>query len=113
MHEYSIAKGIVKVVLSTMDGRNEKVKRIWVKAGIAKAIMPDALLFSFDVLKKDYDSIENAELCLDIVPISGHCNICGQDFKVEKVIGVCPNCGSADVDWSGGNELFIEKIEIL
>ncbi|MCD6594323.1 hydrogenase maturation nickel metallochaperone HypA [bacterium] len=113
MHEYSIAKGIVKVVMSTIAGREEKVKKIWIKSGIAKAIMPDALFFSFDVLKKQHNQLADTELCLDIVPISGHCNECGQDFEISKIIAICPNCGSSDVEWTGGNELFIEKIEII
>ena len=112
MHEYSIAQGIVRVVLSAIDGRQENVKKIWVKAGIAKAVMPEALHFSFDVLKREHTQLEDAELCIEIIPLSGLCRKCGKEFELDRVLGICPHCGGFDVQWTSGTELFVEKIEI-
>ncbi|RKZ33688.1 hypothetical protein DRQ33_03730 [bacterium] len=112
MHEYAIAKGIVNVVLSTMEGRDSRVTKVWVKAGVARAIVPEALDFSFDVIKKKHNNMRDSELKLTIVPIQGICNRCGEKFTIEEVIGICPKCNSSNINFSTGNELFVEKIEV-
>jgi len=113
MHEFSIASGIIAAVIPEARKRNARVSKIWVKAGVLRAIMPDALIFSFDVLKKEHNSLDSSEILLEIVPLTGKCRSCQREFEINDIIGICPDCGSADVAWSSGNELYVEKIEIL
>jgi len=113
MHEYSIATGIVNSVLPIAEERDVEVKKVFVVAGVLRAIMPDALKFSFDAIKRRHPLLTNAELCLKTVLLHGECADCGKGFDLERPMGVCPYCGSSDVEWSGGNELFVEKIEIF
>ena len=113
MHEYAIAKGIVDVVLASLDGRDCRVGKVWVKAGVLKAIVEDALRFSFDVLKKQDKRLAGAQLIYQVIMLKGRCNNCGAEFEVDRIMGVCPKCGSANVDWLAGDELFVEKIEVL
>ncbi len=112
MHEFAIANGIVNIVLSAHEGHSNKVKKIWVKAGIIRAILPDALYFSFDAIKKNNPAIEDAELCIEILSLSGKCSDCGEEFQIDRIYSLCPKCFSANVSWTGGNELFVEKIEL-
>jgi len=112
MHEYSMAIGIVNTVLNAVCERSENVEKIWVSVGILRAVVPEALEFSFDALKKKHPQLADAELIITKKPITGFCEQCKKELKIEQVIGVCPDCGNADVKWTGGNELFVEKIEI-
>ncbi len=112
MHEYSIAVGIVNTVVPIAEERQASVEKVFVVAGVLRAVMPDALKFSFDVLKQKHSLLADAELCLNIIPLGGKCNKCGETFELDRPLGLCPQCGSSNVEWSGGNELFVEKIEI-
>ena len=112
MHEYAIAKGIVDVVLATLGNRECVVKKVWVKAGVTKAIVEDALRFSFDVLKKQDKRLAGAELMYQVILLRGRCRNCRAEFEIDRISGLCPVCGSADVEWLAGDELFVEKIEI-
>lgn len=112
MHEYSIGRGIISVVLSAIDGHRQKVKRVYVKAGVMRAIVPSVLLFVFDTLKKQFETLSDAQLVYEILPLAGTCCLCGREISVFQIIGVCPNCGSSDVKWVSGNELFVEKVEV-
>ncbi len=112
MHEYSIAAGIVNAVLPVARERGMSVRRIWVKAGVLKAIVPEALEFCFDALKRRHSLLRGAELVLEVVPITGKCRRCGAEIELSRVLGVCPSCGSTDVEWKSGGELYVEKVEL-
>ncbi len=112
MHEYAIARGIVDIVLASLGDRDCVVKKVWVKAGVLRAIVEDALKFSFDAIKKRDKRLAEAELVYQVILLRGKCRDCGADFELEKISGLCPVCGGANVDWLTGDELFVEKIEI-
>lgn len=113
MHEYSIVRGIISVVLSATDGRKQKVNKVYVKAGVMRAIVPSALEFVFDTLKKKFPSLIDAQLVYDVLPLKGNCDSCGKAVSSFQIIRGCPICGNADIEWSNGNELFVEKVELM
>jgi hydrogenase nickel incorporation protein HypA/HybF len=69
------------------------------------------LSFCFSIVAKD-SIASGAYLNVEEVPVSGHCNDCSADFKVEEYNYLCPKCGSAKVQVTGGTELRIKDIEI-
>jgi hydrogenase nickel incorporation protein HypA/HybF len=112
MHEMGIAQNILDIALNAANQEGAtKVSRINLLAGELRGIVPMQLSFCFSIVAKD-SIASGAYLNVEEVPISGHCNDCSADFKVEEYNYLCPKCGSAKVQVTGGTELRIKDIEI-
>ncbi len=114
MHELSIAQNIVQIVkdnLAGLNGNNLQVEKIQLKVGRLRAVIPDNLLFSFEVLSRG-SAVEGAYLEIIEIPIRCRCGDCGARFGVDEPYFYCPQCGSGRVDILEGKELFIESIEV-
>jgi hydrogenase nickel incorporation protein HypA/HybF len=111
MHEFSIASNIVDVVNKTaQDNGISRVTRVKLKVGQLQLIMPDSLLFSFNICTKGTVS-EGAVLDIEEVTAKGECAGCGAEFSVGNYQFICPSCGSPDINVVSGEELFIESLE--
>lgn len=114
MHELSIAQNIIFIVedkLTSLNDKNLRAEKIRVKIGKLRAVIPDNLQFSFEVLSRG-SIVEGASLEFVEVPIRCCCGECGTRFKVDDPCFYCPECGSGRVDILEGKELFIESIEV-
>ncbi len=113
MHEVSIALSLIEVVSDQcLKGGYRSVDAVNVKIGRASGIMPDALLFAFDVVKADTIA-RNAALNIEEVPVSGRCRECGSGFTVEEEYVVnCPVCHGVAFDITTGRELDIVDMDV-
>lgn len=112
MHELSIANSILNIVLNEKTTKNlSDIKAIGLRIGALSGILPDALEFSFDAIKKE-TPLENTVLEISEIPISGICKSCNQKFSVSDYIFECPKCNSSSIDVDKGQEMDIEYIEI-
>ena len=112
MHELSIAQSIIDIVTQESENRNlDRIKAIGVKIGALSGILPDALEFGFDALKKDTD-LTDTILEIEEIPVSGNCKDCMKSFEVKDLIFTCPNCGSGSIELEKGQELDLAYLEI-
>lgn len=112
MHELSIADSIMKIVLNEVAVKKlPPVKAIGLRIGALSGILPDALEFGFDALKKE-TILENTILEIEEVPVKGKCNICHNNFEVANLTFACPKCGSVSINMEHGQELDIAYLEI-
>jgi hydrogenase nickel incorporation protein HypA/HybF len=113
MHEVSIALDLLRIVSEQCrKGGFERIDSINLKIGRASGIMPDALLFAFDVVKEGSPA-GGAKLNIEEVPVSGHCKDCGKNFIVEEnYVLNCPFCGGTEFVVTGGRELDIIDMEV-
>ena len=113
MHEASIAISLIETVsdLCQQEGYNS-IESVRLKVGRAAGILPDALLFAFDVAKSD--TIANkAELIIEYIPLGGFCYDCGSQFDSEdRYIYACPACKSSAIKITRGDELQIIDMEV-
>jgi len=86
------------------------VRRITIKVGAMRQVIPEAMLFAFEVASKD-SFLEGAELELVETPIMARCRRCGFQWGGEEGL-VCPDCGSANVGLLSGMELEIDSVEV-
>lgn len=112
MHEMGIAQNIldIAVVAAQKEGAS-RITRIDLIAGELRGIEPMQLTFCFDIVAKD-TLAGGAYLNIETVPVRGHCNDCQADFQIEDYVYVCPKCGSAKIEVTGGTELRLKDIEI-
>jgi hydrogenase nickel incorporation protein HypA/HybF len=113
MHEASIAISLIETVsdLCQQEGYNS-IESVRLKVGRAAGILPDALLFAFDVAKSD-TLANKAELIIEYVPLGGFCSDCGSQFdSEERYIYACPACKSSAIKITRGDELQIIDMEV-
>ncbi len=113
MHEASIAISLIETVsdLCQQEGYNS-IESVRLKVGRAAGILPDALLFAFDVAKSD-TLANKAELIIEYVPLGGVCCDCGSHFdSEERYIFACPACKSSAIKITRGDELQIIDMEV-
>jgi len=113
MHEASIAISLLETVsgLCQQEGYNS-IESVRLKVGRAAGILPDALLFAFDVAKADTIA-KKAELIIEYVPLGGYCCACGSEFESEeRYIYACPACKSTRIKITRGDELQIIDMEV-
>jgi len=113
MHELSIAKGMMANLRPWLDDQpgDFRVGKITVKAGPFRAVVPDALVFAWEVVRNEHPKTVDSFVEVDPSFIEAKCRDCGHLWNAERAVFACPKCGSGEIEFGGGNELFIENIE--
>jgi len=108
MHEMGITRNIVSIVAA--HAKTQKVRRVKLEVGKLSAVMPDALLFCFDVVAKG-TVLEGAKL--EIVEVVGQalCRDCGEQVELHEIVTACV-CGSRNLKRISGDELNIKEMEL-
>jgi hydrogenase nickel incorporation protein HypA/HybF len=108
MHELGIAMDVLDAATQRAEGA--RIKRITLEIGALAAVLPDALLFCFD-LAAEGTSAEGATLEVRQVPGRAQCRACQGMVELQRPFGVCA-CGCSDLTWMSGNELRIVRLEV-
>ena len=109
MHELSIAEAVVAIASEHAAGR--RVTTVAVKIGHLRQVVPSALEFAFELVAEG-TPIEGAELAIEHVPASARGRRCGSEGRLGGFPAACPRCGGVDVEVVGGQELFVESLEL-
>jgi hydrogenase nickel incorporation protein HypA/HybF len=108
MHELSLTQSVVDAVCERAAGRT--VHKVTVQVGALTAVVPEAMLFCFDLVT-DGTVAAGAALEIRRGSAAAHCRGCGASFVPPDLILLCP-CGSADVEVTAGRELQIVSMEV-
>ena len=108
MHELGITQEVVEIVRRRAQGR--RVRRVRLEIGRLTAVLPDAVQFCFD-LCCDGTEVADAKLEIVEIPARARCRSCSTETVRDGPFGLCP-CGSCDLEWLTGDELWVCEIEI-
>ncbi|MER8465847.1 hydrogenase maturation nickel metallochaperone HypA [Mesorhizobium sp. M1396] len=108
MHELGITRNIVSIVEEAAKGR--RVKRVTLDIGQFSGVMPDAVLFCFDIVAKG-TLLDGARLDIQKIAGRARCRTCGESFEPATLYQACA-CGSRAIDRLAGEELKIREMEI-
>jgi hydrogenase nickel incorporation protein HypA/HybF len=108
MHELSIAESIVETVLSRTQ--KQRVRLVRVRIGTLTAVLPDALMFCFQ-LATSGTPLDGAILEIEPRVARARCRDCDQVFVLPDMFLLC-TCGSADLDVLAGRELQVASVEV-
>ncbi|WP_433256982.1 hydrogenase maturation nickel metallochaperone HypA [Streptosporangium sp. CA-135522] len=109
MHEFGIAEAILDAVERRADGR--RVRRAKVHAGALLRVTEPAINQAF-ALVAEGSLAEGARVDLVIVPVRLICRSCGQTATSVDPFATCFECGGADIDTEGGDDLVLESIQL-
>lgn len=107
MHELSITRNIVAIVVEAANGR--RVRRVTVEIGTLSGVMADAVRFCFDLVAEG-TVVQGA--ALEIVEPAGRarCCACAGEFDIATLWTGCA-CGSRDLVHLHGEELTVKSFE--
>jgi hydrogenase nickel incorporation protein HypA/HybF len=109
MHELSIAQAICDTVVDRAGGR--PVRRVDVRIGHLRQVVPDSLLFAWEMLTEGSD-LAGSELVVEHVPAVVRCRVCGADTTLDWPVLACAACESLDVELRSGEELQLVSIDV-
>lgn len=112
MHELSVAEEIINIANQYIPTDNSsEVISVKVEIGKLSNILSDSLEFCFDALIGD-TQLKGARLIITEMPVTIHCEDCGNTTEIDNVLFQCTNCESTRVKLLSGNELKVTEIEI-
>lgn len=109
MHEVGLCEGIVSAVVERAGER--QVTRVRIRAGVQQRVVHESLEHAFREVA-DGTVAEDAEVELEVVPVTLTCAACGSVQESDDAYAACPACGSVDVETAGGDELTLVSISL-
>lgn len=113
MHEMALAEGVISVIENAARTQGfKRVKTVWLEIGRLAAVEPDALRFSFDVVKRGTIAAEAGIEFVD-VPGQAWCMKCGDTVAIDARGAACPACGSYQLQVAGGEDMRVKELEVV
>lgn len=112
VHEMSIAESVLQIIedKAQTDGY-ASVKTVWLEIGQLAGVETESLRFCFDVVTRD-SIASNARLEIIEIAGQGWCLECGRTVDVTARFEPCPNCGSFQIETTGGDEMRVKELEV-
>jgi len=112
MHEMSLCEGVLQVLETEAKKQSfSKVKTVWLEIGNLSSVEPEAMLFSFDVVSRN-TLADGAKLNIINIPGNAWCMQCARKVLVKQRYDECPECGSYQLQVTGGDEMRIKELEV-
>jgi hydrogenase nickel incorporation protein HypA/HybF len=112
MHEMALTESIVEIAVEAAKREGaRKVTRVFVEVGALSCVEPEALRFCFAAVSAG-TLAEGAAIEIARVPGAGWCPDCAKTAPLAERFGVCPDCGSARIRMTAGDELRVREMEI-
>lgn len=112
MHEMAICESVIQIIEDRVAvDKFRKVKRVSLEVGQFSGVELEALRFGFDVVTRG-TCAENADL--EVIETKAHawCMPCAKSVAVKERFDACPDCGSYQLQISGGEDLRIKELEV-
>jgi len=112
MHEMSLCESIVQILENNAKSQGfAKVKTVWLEIGGLSGVEPEAMRFSFDAVTRG-TLADRARLEIIEVPGQAWCLQCARTVAVKQRFDACPDCGSYQLQVTGGEEMRIKELEV-
>lgn len=112
MHEMALAESVREIVDQAARSQGaRRVARVRLEIGALAQVEVEAMRFAFDVVKRGSLADQAA---LDIVHTAGTawCMPCAQPVQIAQRGEPCPQCGSWQLQVTGGDRMRVLDLEI-
>ena len=112
MHEMSLAEGVLQVIeTAARQQQFSKVMAVWLEVGQLAGVEAEAMRFCFDAVTRG-SVADGARLEIIATPGAGWCMDCASTVALSELYGACPQCGTHQVQLTGGTELRVKELEV-
>ena len=106
----SIAESVLGIVAeAARRGGLARVNTVRLEIGALAAVETASLRFCFDSVTRG-SLAEGAELVIDELPGAAWCFGCNESVAVASRADLCPGCGGARLQVTGGTEMRVKDI---
>jgi len=109
VHELSLCDAILGTTIERAQGR--AVTQVTVRIGHLRQVVPDALVFGWEVVTESTD-LKGCELLVEQVPARVRCEDCLEQTTLDMPILACGSCGSFAVKLLSGEEFLIVSMQV-
>lgn len=112
MHELAVTESVLEIACKHAEkAQAKKVTDIYMVIGTLSSIVDDSVSFYWDVISKG-TLCEGATLHFKRIPAELICLECNTSYTLDTDLTPCPNCHSARVRVTAGDEFNLDSIEI-
>ncbi|MES9994070.1 MAG: hydrogenase maturation nickel metallochaperone HypA [Candidatus Thiodiazotropha sp.] len=112
MHEMSLCEGVLRLLEEHAVSQGfQRVKRVWLEIGALSGVEPEAMRFSFDAVMKE-SLADGAQLEIIDLPGEAWCMQCSKPVQLAARYQACPECGSYQLQVTGGDEMRVKELEV-
>jgi hydrogenase nickel incorporation protein HypA/HybF len=112
MHEMSLAEGVMAVVQEAARAHHPcTVRTVRLEIGALAAVECEALRFAFEAVKRG-SVAEQAQLDIVHLPGTAWCMQCSRSVTIAVRGDACPECGSWQLQVTGGGEMRVRELEL-
>jgi hydrogenase nickel incorporation protein HypA/HybF len=113
MHELPVTESIVRIAVEEAERhRVKKVNEIKLMVGELSGLVPECIQYYFDIISKG-TRVEGAKIRINKIPITMKCQDCGFSGSTDEFVNnECPKCLSKVMKMVGGNEFYIDSMEV-
>lgn len=109
VHELALTQSVVDVITERLGPA--RVSAVHLEVGRLSGVLPDAMRFCFGLVTEG-TTLAGARLDISEPCGRARCRDCGAEFDVDDPLVLC-DCGSADVELSGGQDLLVRSVEVV
>jgi len=112
MHELALCQGLMRHVIRVAAEHGATVvERVVVSAGPLSGVEPALLVQAFSVARAGTVA-SDAELDIEVPPVTVLCRLCGAAGEARSNRLVCPGCGDWRVQVTQGEDLVLMRLEM-
>lgn len=112
MHEMSLCEGVLQIIETEARKQGfNRVKTVWLEIGELSSVEVGAMTFCFDAVTRD-SLADGARLHIVNTPGQAWCMPCSKTVNLRQRFDECPNCGSYQLQVTGGDEMKIKELEV-
>ena len=110
MHEMSIAIEVLETALAAAaDSGAGRITEAEVVVGAMKLIVPEALELAWSAVIEGTPAA-GSQLRVTEMPVAARCRDCGREYSPSLDNFLCPGCGQADVEITGGDDIILKSV---
>lgn len=108
----ALAEGVLQLIEDAAREQDfARVSAVWLEIGQLSGVEVEAMKFCFDAVTRD-SIAAGATLEIIAVPGTGWCMACAKTVPMREVFGECPECGSVQMQVTGGTDMRIKDLEV-
>jgi hydrogenase nickel incorporation protein HypA/HybF len=112
MHEFSLASALCEIVVAEARAhRAVRVNTVRCAVGVMRQVVPELMRTAFAACAEG-TLAAGAILELEVEPVQVACRACSAKGPACEIVHRCSQCGSGEVELSGGADLIVAAIDI-